>query len=68
MPLLVPKLHAGVRSDIDIFREDKPEVGAMELGLGDKAYYGDDDVEPPYKKPKGGQLTAEQLAENIVHS
>lgn len=67
MPLLVPQLHCGVVSDISIFRTDKPEIGDNELGLGDKAYYGDQDVEPPWKKPKGGALTDQQLAENIVH-
>lgn len=36
--------------------------------MGDKGYYGDQDVEPPHKKPKGGSLTEEQIAQNIVHS
>lgn len=59
--------HAGVRSDIEIFRGAKPPLDHNELGLGDKAYYGDDDVEPPFKKPKGGELTAYQENYNIVH-
>lgn len=66
--MVVPRVVLGTVSDIKIFREEKPDIGPTELGLGDKAYYGDADVEPPWKKPKGGQLTAEQLAENIVHS
>ena len=69
IPLIVPRLHPGVESDINIFRVEKPPgLGPTELGLGDKAYLGDQDVEPPWKKPKGGQLTDEQLAENIIHS
>jgi len=66
---MVPQVHCGVVSDISIFRSDKPPgIGATELGLGDKAYYVDQDVEPPWKKPKGGVLSDAQLAENIVHS
>jgi len=68
VPLKVSGPHAGVRSDIEIFRENKPAVGPLERGLGDKAYYGDNDVEPPYKKAKGGSLTEHQLKYNIVHS
>jgi hypothetical protein len=68
VPLVVPRLHAGVVSDISIFREDKPDLQPTELGMGDKGYYGDQDVEPPHKKPKGGSLTEEQIAQNIVHS
>jgi hypothetical protein len=68
IPLRVTGPHAGVRADIDIFRQHKPPIDANELGLGDKAYYGDDDVEPPFKKPKGGELTEEQEDYNVVHS
>jgi hypothetical protein len=68
VPLCVPRLHCGAVSDIDIFRSDKPELGPSELGLGDKAYFGDEDVEPPYKKPAHGDLTDEQIASNILHA
>jgi hypothetical protein len=68
VPLRVPNLHPGVVSDIEVFRREKPPVGPSELGLGDKAYFGDEDVEPPWKKPKGKSLTEQKLAENVVHS
>lgn len=68
VPLCVPRLHCGVVSDISIFRRDKPELGPSELGLGDKAYFGDEDVEPPYKKPVHGELKEEQIASNILHA
>lgn len=67
IPLRVSGPHAGVRSDIDIFRTNKPPLDAAELGLGDKAYFGDQDVEPPFKKPIGGDLTDEQEQYNVVH-
>lgn len=67
IPLRVSGPHAGVRSDIDIFRTNKPPLDAAELGLGDKAYYGDSDVEPPFKKPIGGDLTDDQEQYNVVH-
>jgi hypothetical protein len=92
VPLCVTGPHAGVRSDIDIFRGHKPELDATELGLGDKgnhtpqhttqtrtrththavtfarkAYYGDADVEPPFKKRPHAELNEEQEAYNTVH-
>lgn len=96
VPLCVTGPHAGVRSDIDIFRGHKPGLDATELGLGDKgpthttqsthkhtrtrtqtythaltfahkAYYGDADVEPPFKKRPHTELNEEQEAYNTVH-
>lgn len=58
---------AGVRgpeSDIEIYRDTKlPKEIREKPKIGDKAYIGED-IETPKKKPKGGELTEKEKAEN----
>jgi len=54
----------GPKSDIEIYRDTKLKKEWLEKPkLGDKAYVGED-VETPKKKPKGGELSAEEKEQN----
>ena len=44
------------------------KFNAEQLFKGDKAYIGGLNISTPHKKPKNGELTAEQKAENKVFS
>jgi len=63
--------HRGPKADIKIYEETPlpPEV-ADQPRQGDKAYASGEhpEIQTPHKKPKGGQLTDEQKAENKVIS
>jgi len=67
MPLFWSGPHAGVISDIRCYRMYGPVLAADEALLGDKAYYGSEELIPPYKKPRGGELTADQRDYNLIH-
>lgn len=58
--------HRGPKSDVKLYEESPmADPVADKPRLGDKAYVGADPVvTTPHKKPKGGELTAEQKAEN----
>ncbi len=54
----------GPKSDIEIYRDTKLKKEWREKPkLGDKAYLGED-IETPQKKPKGGELTEAEKAQN----
>jgi hypothetical protein len=59
--------HRGPKSDIKLYEEtDFPAELMGKPRLGDKAYQSKDhpEIRTPHKKPKGGELTPEQKAEN----
>jgi hypothetical protein len=58
--------HRGPKSDVKIWNKTElPEELSGKPKLGDKAYVGaEKPVRTPTKKPKGGELTDEQKAEN----
>lgn len=58
----------GPTSDISLFRNQQKKFDAEQLFKGDKAYVGGLNISTPHKKPKNGELTAEQKAENKVFS
>lgn len=54
----------GPKADIEIYRDTKlKKEWLKKRKLGDKAYIGED-IETPKKKPKGGELTEEEKAQN----
>jgi DDE superfamily endonuclease/Helix-turn-helix of DDE superfamily endonuclease len=54
----------GPTSDIGMFREQQSQFSSEQLFDGDKAYIGATNMSTPHKKPKNGELTAAQKAEN----
>jgi hypothetical protein len=58
--------HRGPAADVKIYAQAPPPPPVDDKPrLGDKAYVGAEPaVQTPHKKPKGGELTAEQKAEN----
>lgn len=58
----------GPTSDISLFRNQQQKFDAEQLFKGDKAYIGGLNISTPHKKPRNGELTAEQKAENKVFS
>lgn len=65
--LCVSAPHPGPKADIKIYEEEPlPEPIADKPRIGDKAYFSKDHPEiiTPHKKPKGGELSQEQKAEN----
>jgi len=59
--------HRGPQADLKLYEEAPlPEPLADKPRLGDKGYYSQEHPEltTPHKKPRGGELTAEQKAEN----
>ena len=58
--------HRGPEADVKVYEKSSlPEPIADKPRLGDKGYVGATPaITTPHKKPKGGELTAEQKAEN----
>ena len=54
----------GPKSDIKICREHLHKFDDRQTFKGDKAYVGESQITTPKKKPKNGELTPEQKAEN----
>ncbi|MDF5725501.1 MAG: transposase [Rhizonema sp. PD37] len=54
----------GPTSDIKLFREQQEKFEADQMFEGDKAYQGGDNITTSHKKPRSGELTANQKAEN----
>ena len=54
----------GPTSDISLFEAQVSKFAPGQGFDGDKAYVGAENVQTPHKKPKGGELTPEQTAEN----
>ncbi|MDF5710231.1 MAG: transposase family protein [Nostoc sp. S4] len=54
----------GPTSDISLFRNQQQKFSPTQSFQGDKAYIGGKNISTPHKKPRKGQLTAEQKAEN----
>jgi DDE superfamily endonuclease/Helix-turn-helix of DDE superfamily endonuclease len=54
----------GPTSDINLFRTRKSKFAPGQGFAGDKAYAGEDNIQIPHKKPRGGELTPQQKAEN----
>lgn len=58
----------GPTSDINLFRKQQQKFSAQQQFEGDKAYIGGKNIKTPHKKPRQGELTAQQKAENKVIS
>jgi hypothetical protein len=59
--------HPGPKADLKLYEEvPLPEPIAHTPRLGDKAYCSQDhpEIQTPHKKPRGGELTPQQKAEN----
>lgn len=56
----------GPTSDISWFRNQQQKFDAEQLFKGDKAYVGGTNISTPHKKPRNGELTVKQKAENKV--
>jgi DDE superfamily endonuclease/Helix-turn-helix of DDE superfamily endonuclease len=54
----------GPTSDISLFQEQQEKFISEQMFEGDKAYQGGENITTPQKKPRKGELTAEQKAEN----
>lgn len=60
--------ETGPTSDISLFREQQQKFEKDQRFEGDKAYQGGKNIKTPHKKPRKGELTAQQKAENKVVS
>ena len=60
--------HRGPASDISLFREQQKKFSERQKFKGDKAYVGAKHMTTPHKKPRNGELTEQQRAENKVIS
>ncbi|NER47401.1 MAG: transposase [Symploca sp. SIO1A3] len=60
--------YPGPKSDIKICRERLVKFEKKQKFSGDKAYVGEAQITTPYKKPKQGELTAQQKEENKLLS
>ncbi|MDZ4876743.1 MAG: hypothetical protein CLLPBCKN_006178 [Chroococcidiopsis cubana SAG 39.79] len=58
----------GSTSDIALFRSQLSKFASEQLFQGDKAYIGGRNIVTPHKKPRNGELSNEQKAENKVFS
>lgn len=58
----------GPTSDISLFRSQQQKFAPQQSFKGDKAYVGGQNIATPHKKPRNGELSAEQKAENKVFS
>ena len=58
----------GPTSDISLFRNQQQRFSRLQLFKGDKGYQGGKNISTPQKKPRQGELTSEQKAENKVFS
>ena len=57
--------HRGPASDITLYREhQKNKFPGSQPFEGDKGYVGEENIKTPKKKPKNGELTTQQKAEN----
>ncbi len=54
----------GPTSDISLFREQQEKFEYDQMFEGDKGYQGGENITTPQKKPRKGELTANQKAEN----
>ena len=54
----------GPTSDISLFREQQQKFEADQMFEGDKAYQGGENITTPHKKPRKGELTTKEKAEN----
>ncbi|WP_293123861.1 transposase family protein [Moorena sp. SIO4G3] len=54
----------GPESDINLWREQQDVFSQEQKFSGDKAYVGEAQIKTPIKKPKKGELTAQQKEEN----
>jgi hypothetical protein len=54
----------GPKSDISIWREHREKFAEEQQFIGDKAYLGEQQIKTPMKKPKGGELSEQQIREN----
>ena len=54
----------GPKSDISLFREQQEKFGSDQVFEGDKGYQGGKNITTPQKKPRKGELTANQKVEN----
>jgi DDE superfamily endonuclease/Helix-turn-helix of DDE superfamily endonuclease len=54
----------GPTSDISLFEAQASKFAPGQGFDGDKAYVGAENVQTPHKKPRGGELSAQQKAEN----
>lgn len=60
--------HRGPTSDISLFRQQQEKFSDEQKFEGDKAYVGAKNMTTPHKKPRNGELTEQQRAENKVIS
>lgn len=58
----------GPTSDIALFRQQQQKFADTQGFSGDKAYAGAERTTTPHKKPRKGELTAEQLSDNKIIS
>lgn len=58
----------GPTSDIKLCRQTLNKFDSQQLFSGDKAYIGEPQITTPSKKPKNGELTPKQKAENTTLS
>ncbi len=58
----------GPTSDIALFRQQQQKFADTQGFSGDKAYAGAKRTTTPHKKPRKGELTAEQLSDNKIIS
>lgn len=58
----------GPTSDINLFRQQQQKFDSKQSFSGDKAYIGAAHTRTPHKKPRNGELTAQQQAENKLIS
>ena len=58
----------GPTSDISLFRQQQQKFSDEQKFEGDKAYVGGKKIKTPHKKPRQGELTAQQKSENHVIS
>ena len=58
----------GPSSDVNLFRKQQQKFLAQQQFEGDKAYIGGKNIKTPHKKPRNGELTAQQKAENKIVS
>jgi hypothetical protein len=54
----------GPSADVNLLRQQQPRLSEEQRYRGDKAYIGAERTCTPHKKPKGKELSAEQIAEN----
>ncbi|MBU7583218.1 MAG: transposase, partial [Nostoc sp. TH1S01] len=58
----------GPTSDISLFRNQQQRFSRLQSFKGDKGYQGGKNISTPHNKPRKGELTTEQKAENKVGS